>query len=147
MAIFSKRIVNIGSTIKKGELIGYIKTVLKEDKGLPMTMLHIELYKHGYNGNGEWWYHNTDKPEMLLNSEKLFKNLIMSDYKKGLPPLKERDKRDGTRLISEWYTVLTTDGEEKAYYHIFQGWMIKGEPECEWRFGYKPINKTVEGWR
>ena len=61
--------------------------------------------------------------------------------------MKERDKRDGTRLISEWYTVLAEGVEYEAYYHVFYGWMIKGEPEGQWRFDYKSIVKKVEGWR
>jgi hypothetical protein len=32
-------------------------------------MLHIELYKSGYRGDGEIWNLNENKPEMLLNPD------------------------------------------------------------------------------
>ncbi len=38
-------LVEKGNYIQTGSVIGKVKTVLKNDKGLPMTMLHIELYK------------------------------------------------------------------------------------------------------
>lgn len=37
----------VGQKIKEGDNIGTVLTVLKKDKGKPMTMLHMELYKHG----------------------------------------------------------------------------------------------------
>jgi hypothetical protein len=75
----------------------------------------------------------------------------MAEWNAGLPPIPKKD--DGSRLISEWYTVRATfensneDFITKAYYHVFHGWMVKGEPEGEWKFGYKPIGKKVEGWK
>jgi hypothetical protein len=36
--------INIGELVKEGQHIGNVKTVLKENRGLPMTMLHLELY-------------------------------------------------------------------------------------------------------
>lgn len=35
----------VGQKVKEGELLGYIIPVLKEDKGRPMSMLHLEMYK------------------------------------------------------------------------------------------------------
>ena len=57
--------------VNKGDEIGKVKRVLKKDKGLPMTMLHLELYEHGYRGQGEWWKLGDEKPNMLLNIESL----------------------------------------------------------------------------
>ena len=51
-----------------------VKRVLKKDKGLPMTMLHIELYEHGYRGDGEVWI--TEKPMMLLNIEEILEKIF-----------------------------------------------------------------------
>lgn len=65
---------------------------------------------------------------------------------KVIPPLKPRDKNDGTRLVSEWYDVVTEQGNFRAYYHIFHGWMIKGEPEKDWPFGYKPLEHEVKNY-
>lgn len=59
--------LNIGDIIKEGQMIGNVLRVLKKDKGLPTTMLHLELYKPGYRGCGEIWNLNEDKPEVLLN--------------------------------------------------------------------------------
>lgn len=63
------------SKINKGKLLGFVKKVLKKDKGLPMTMLHLEWYKHGYRGQGEIWKLGEEKPEMLLDSTILINNL------------------------------------------------------------------------
>lgn len=39
--------LSIGDKIKEGDIIGNVSQVLKNDKGLPMSMLHIELYDKG----------------------------------------------------------------------------------------------------
>lgn len=67
----------VGEKVEEGDVIAFVKTVLKNDKGLPMTMLHMELYEHDYTGNGEWWKHGETKPEKLLNIEEF---LIKVDY-------------------------------------------------------------------
>ncbi len=43
-----------GDVVKSGEKIGRVKAVLKEDKGRPMSMLHIALHHHGVLSNGNW---------------------------------------------------------------------------------------------
>lgn len=67
----------IGDRVNGGQVIGKVKTVLKKDKGLPMTMLHFELYKYG-TIQSEWW--REEKPDNLLDpTEKLkqaFKNIL-----------------------------------------------------------------------
>ncbi len=70
----------------------------------------------------------------------------MNNWKTGVPPI-ERNKSDGTRLISEWYSVLCENNTIKAYYHIWYSWMLESEIEEEWKFGYKPLNKQIEGWK
>ena len=65
--------VTVGDYITEGSIIGNVLTVLRKDKGLPMTMLHIELYKHEYRGEGEWW--EVERPPMLLNIEDLLLKL------------------------------------------------------------------------
>jgi murein DD-endopeptidase MepM/ murein hydrolase activator NlpD len=64
--------VEKGKTIKKGEIVGNVKQVLKNDKGLPMTMLHLELYDHEYEGEGETWKLGEEQPNHLMNVEILF---------------------------------------------------------------------------
>lgn len=56
-----------GMSIKEGEVIGTIETVLKKDKGRPMNMLHLELYKHGTKDAILEWALNQEKPEQLLD--------------------------------------------------------------------------------
>lgn len=59
--------VDIGDTVVAGQMIGHVKRVLTKDKGKPMDMLHLELYTHGYRGNGVVWELNANKPELLLD--------------------------------------------------------------------------------
>ena len=56
--------IKVGRTIKAGQEIGRVKTVLKKDKGKPMTMLHMECYK-GLQNNAVWWYHDKKCPNNL----------------------------------------------------------------------------------
>lgn len=55
-----------GMLIKEGDIIGTIETVLKKDKGRPMNMLHLELYKLGTTDAILEWSLNQEKPEHLL---------------------------------------------------------------------------------
>lgn len=59
-------IINVGHPVKKGELIAFSRQVLKKDKGLPMCMLHFELYKPG-TVESVWWLPKDKQPENLLN--------------------------------------------------------------------------------
>lgn len=65
---------NIGDVVKKHQHIANVKKVLKKDKGLPMCMLHLELYESNYNGSGEVWIDS--KPKMLLNIEEILEDKI-----------------------------------------------------------------------
>ncbi len=58
--------VRLHEWIGQGELIGNVKTVLKKDKGLPMTMLHVELYKNKTKDTCSWPL-NTPQPDNLLD--------------------------------------------------------------------------------
>jgi hypothetical protein len=46
--------------------------VLKKDKGLPMTMLHVELYEKGAR-EAVIWGLGDNQPQTLLDPSKLFK--------------------------------------------------------------------------
>lgn len=61
-----KPFLNIGHKIKKGEELGKVMTVLKKDKGRPMTMLHFQMYKHGHICAGGWDT-NDPKPDTLID--------------------------------------------------------------------------------
>lgn len=56
--------VKVGQRILAGERIGYVKRVLKKDKGRPMSMLHIELHDHSTRDAPEWPV-NGPKPATL----------------------------------------------------------------------------------
>ena len=47
--------IKVGDKIFEGQKIAKVKRVLKKDKGLPTTMLHIELYEHGYRDEWAIW--------------------------------------------------------------------------------------------
>ena len=61
-----------GSFVSGGALVGWVQRVLKEDKGRPTSMLHLELYSKG----GEcpvWWHHDENQPKNLLDPTKLLR--------------------------------------------------------------------------
>lgn len=56
----------VGTRVTPKDPLGHIRTVLKKDKGLPMNMLHLELYQPGTR-QSTWWRHNESKPQTLLD--------------------------------------------------------------------------------
>jgi len=56
--------VVVGQRVQAGEAIGEVVTVLKKNKGLPMTMLHLELYPNGWRTAVEWPL-GEPKPDVL----------------------------------------------------------------------------------
>lgn len=67
--------LRIGDIVKEGQHIANVKRVLKKDKGLPMSMLHIELYKHGYRGDCVVWTIDEEQPKDLLNIEDILSKI------------------------------------------------------------------------
>jgi len=61
----------IGYKVKQGDPIGRVKTVLKKDKGRPITMLHVELYEHGSRSSVEWHPWEENPPQFLKNPTNL----------------------------------------------------------------------------
>jgi murein DD-endopeptidase MepM/ murein hydrolase activator NlpD len=61
--------LEIGDIVAKGELIGYVDTVLKTDKGKPMSMLHFEVWKNKPINYKPWvpWIDKNNKPKYLCN--------------------------------------------------------------------------------
>jgi len=57
--------IKVGQTIEQGEYFGYVISVLKKYKGRPMSMLHLELYDHGYIDDWGKWVIGTSQPEHL----------------------------------------------------------------------------------
>ena len=58
--------LKIGDSVRREDCVGGVRTVLKEDKGRPMTMLHLELYDHGTRET-VWWRLDEPKPPNLLD--------------------------------------------------------------------------------
>lgn len=56
--------VRAGDIVREGDHVGRLRTVLRHDKGSPMTMLHLELYANGTRSS-VWWRHGEDRPEAL----------------------------------------------------------------------------------
>ena len=69
----------VGSFVKAGDLIGNIKTVLKKDKGRPMSMLHLEMYKKGTLEPIKEWSLDQEQPECLLDPTHLLLTVIEKD--------------------------------------------------------------------
>lgn len=65
-----------GDSIKAGQVIGHIRTVLLKDKGRPMAMLHLEMYKTTATSPVSEWPLNTEQPEHLIDPTPLLKSLI-----------------------------------------------------------------------
>ena len=62
--------VLVGDKVRAGDLVAVVETpVLKEFKGRPMTMLHIELLSPGTKGI-MWWRNGEDMPKGLRNPKR-----------------------------------------------------------------------------
>lgn len=57
--------LKVGDEVKQGDYFAYVVTVLKKYKGRPMSMLHLELYGHGYTDTWREWKIGDPKPEHL----------------------------------------------------------------------------------
>jgi hypothetical protein len=64
--------LRIGSIVNLGREIGTVVPVLKKDKGVPMSMLHIELYISGTRKT-VWWNKDEPQPQELLDPTSLLK--------------------------------------------------------------------------
>jgi hypothetical protein len=63
----------LGMRIHEGDLIGHVKRVLRNDKGLPMSMLHLEKYASGTTEAVLAWPLEDHQPESLLDPYSLLK--------------------------------------------------------------------------
>jgi murein DD-endopeptidase MepM/ murein hydrolase activator NlpD len=48
------RRLHLRDKVKKGEIIGHVKRVLKKDKGRPTSMLHLNLYEGAQTRDQSW---------------------------------------------------------------------------------------------
>lgn len=58
--------LRVGSVVRRGDEIAAVVTVLREDKGRPRTMLHLELMRHG-SRETVWWRLGEPMPSCLVD--------------------------------------------------------------------------------
>lgn len=110
--------VKVGDTILEGDEIGKILRVLKVDKGLPMDMLHLELYERGYRGDGEIWKLEESKPELLKDPCMLVLSYIYDIKYGGFEYNIKLDKNeDGFSYIITAFDSMQIDGDFFEDYH------------------------------
>lgn len=66
----------IGSVVVEGTTIGHVARVLRNDKGLPTAMLHLERYNRRLATYGPVWNHGDCCPTGLIDPTPLLANLI-----------------------------------------------------------------------
>lgn len=68
--------IPIGYELKAGDILGAVMTVLKKDKGRPMSMLHFEMYDREITQCAEW-KPEAEKPVGLLNPTEYLMSIAM----------------------------------------------------------------------
>lgn len=59
--------LKVGDKVDEADALGYVQTVLKRDKGAPMSMLHVERYKRGCRAPVDVWALGTKQHETLID--------------------------------------------------------------------------------
>lgn len=103
--------VRVGDKVRAGQEIGQIKKVLKQDKGLPMSMLHIELYEKGYRGDWAIWKLGDSKIPELKSIEPLLLKVYGNHKQVQIGNLIP----DGSKGIWEVDSVLLQSNSETWY--------------------------------
>ena len=67
-------VVKVGDQVLAGQLIGHVKRVLKNDKGISPSMLHLEWYEKEV-ADPVVWELNQSQPELLLDATKLLNKI------------------------------------------------------------------------
>jgi hypothetical protein len=60
-------VLDPGSWINEGALLGTVRRVLRKDKGLPTSMLHIQLHLPGCRNVWDGWEIGGERPQGLLD--------------------------------------------------------------------------------
>jgi murein DD-endopeptidase MepM/ murein hydrolase activator NlpD len=58
--------VGVGDVVRRGDVVGRVRRVLRHDKGRPTAMLHVELHARGTRASA-WWRHGEPRPAALLD--------------------------------------------------------------------------------
>jgi murein DD-endopeptidase MepM/ murein hydrolase activator NlpD len=97
--------LKVGDTVKAGDLLGYVVTVLRKWKGRPMSMLHVELYDHGYTDDWKEWKIGDPKPEHLKDPTPYLltinqnKNLYQNVLDRGILGDPYKDSADQMKAV------------------------------------------------
>ena len=120
--------VQVGQKVKAGDLIGTVKRVLKKDKGLPVSMLHLEHYAE-FVENPFSWEINERQPSKLLNPLGLIKDLRFNhdccSFDEASKYLKNRAKQllsdnvSLTRITSHQFGAIAYWEKDKKPYVSF----------------------------
>jgi hypothetical protein len=74
-----------GVLVREGDILGYVTTVLSEDKGRPMNMLHLERYVSGVTTSCGIWPKGSPRPFGLEDPTDLLLNAARTCPITGLP--------------------------------------------------------------
>jgi len=69
--------IKLNDEINEGDQLGIVLTVLQNDKGRPMSMLHFARHRHNVIGNGRWLV-GDPQPSGLLDPT----NLLIREWQK-----------------------------------------------------------------
>jgi len=64
--IAESSVLTVGTPVRAGDVLGKVVRVLRQDRGLPTTMLHLELYARGVR-EPVWWRLEESQPTGLLD--------------------------------------------------------------------------------
>jgi hypothetical protein len=90
-----------GVFVYEGAVLGMVRQVLRADKGLPKSMLHVELYQTGYRGGWAEWAIDSPQPEGLMDPTPLLRECVELAKAAGavcitpLPPIRQPLTRHG----------------------------------------------------
>ncbi len=82
-----------GSPVRRGERVGAVVRVLRDGKGRPDAMLHLELHEHGARASAEW---TTARPGTLLDPTPLLMDAARRAWN---PPRRPSFLKAGERLV------------------------------------------------
>lgn len=74
------KLLKVGDEVVASQNIGLMGTVLKKDKGRPMTMLHVERYVNGTTKPIKEWPLGTTQPSCLLNPTSLLLKVLENEH-------------------------------------------------------------------
>lgn len=65
--IYPEYHLQVGSSIRRGQVVGWVTSVLVHDNGRPSSMLHVELHEHHALETAKWDSPDQSRPDGLLN--------------------------------------------------------------------------------